>query len=163
MIRMIHVHPRQITILAGGPIADLALAIRQDPAFAGLAKELVFMVGMVDDNMQRVSDSTDFFTDFNLLFDPEAAHIALAAEWTKVPCIGSATLKTRVDQMLIDQVAAVNTPIAGLIAKYVKKFPMWDELAAAYVADPSVATKTVEGYMDGDRARAELRPGACLI
>jgi inosine-uridine nucleoside N-ribohydrolase len=25
---------------------------------------------------------------------------------------------------------------------------MWDELAAAYVADPTVATRTVEGYMD---------------
>ena len=57
-------------------------------------------------------------------------------------------MKTRVDQTLIDRVAAVGTPVAKLIAKYVEKFPMWDELAAAYVVDPSVATKTVDGYMD---------------
>jgi inosine-uridine nucleoside N-ribohydrolase len=129
-------------------MTDLALAIRQDPDFASLAKELVFMGGMVDGNMQQVTDSKDFFTDFNLVFDPEAAHIALTADWPKITCIGSATLKTRVDQALIDRVAAVNTPIAKLIAQYVHKFAMWDELAAAYVADPTVATKTVEGYMD---------------
>jgi len=148
MIRMVHAHPHQVTILAAGPMTDLALAIRQDPEFAALAKELVFMGGMIDGNMQQVTDSTDFFTDFNLAFDPEAAHIALTADWPKITSIGSATLKTRVDRALIDRVAAVNTPIARLIAKYVKPFPMWDELAAAYVADPSVATRTVEGYMD---------------
>jgi len=148
MIRMVHAHPHEITILAAGPMTDLALAIRQDPAFAGLAKELVFMGGMVDGNMQQVTDSKDFFTDFNLVFDPEAAHIALTADWAKITCIGSVTLKTRVDQALIDRVAAVGTPIARLIAQYVHKFPMWDELAAAYVADPTVATRTVEGYMD---------------
>jgi len=148
MIRMVHAHPHQVTILAAGPMTDLALAIRQDPDFASLAKELVFMGGMVDGNMQQVMDSTDFFTDFNLVFDPEAAHIALTADWPKITSIGSATLKTRVDQALIDRVAAVDTPIARLIAQYVHKFPMWDELAAAYVADPSVATRTVEGYMD---------------
>jgi purine nucleosidase len=148
MIRMVHAHPHQVTILAGGPLTNIALAIRQDPEFAGLAKELVFMGGMVDGNMQQVTDSKDFFTDFNLVFDPEAAHIALNADWPKITCIGSATLKTRVDQALIDRVAAVKTPIAGLIAKYVHQFPMWDELAAAYVADPAVATGTVEGYMD---------------
>ena len=148
MIRMVHAHPHEITILAGGPMTDLALAIRQDPAFASLAKELVFMGGLVDGNMQQVTDSKDFFTDFNLVFDPEAAHIALTADWPKITCLGSVTLKTRIDQALIDRVAAVKTPIAELIAKYVHQFPMWDELAAAYVADPTVATKTVEGYMD---------------
>jgi inosine-uridine nucleoside N-ribohydrolase len=148
MIRMVHAHPHEITILAAGPMTDLALAIRQDPEFASLARELVFMGGMVDGNMQQVTDSKDFFTDFNMVFDPEAAHIALTADWPKITCIGSATLKTRVDQALIDRVAAVNTPIAKLIAQYVHKFPMWDELAAAYVADPTIATRTVEGYMD---------------
>lgn len=52
MIRMVHAHPHEVTILAAGPMTDLALAIRQDPGFAGLAKELVFMGGLVDGNMQ---------------------------------------------------------------------------------------------------------------
>jgi inosine-uridine nucleoside N-ribohydrolase len=148
MIRMVHAHPHQITILAAGPMTNLALAVRQDPEFAGLAKELVFMGGIIDGNMRQVTDNADFFADFNMLFDPEAAHIALTADWAKITCFGSVTMKTRVDQKLIDRVAAVGTPVATLIAKYVEKFPLWDELAAAYVVDPTVATQTAEGYMD---------------
>jgi purine nucleosidase len=148
MIRMVHAHPHQVTILANGPMTNLALAIRQDPEFAGLAKELVFMGGIVDGNMAQISDSADFFADFNMLFDPEAAHIALTADWPKITCFGAVTTKTRVDQALIDRVGAVGTPVAKLIAKYVHKFPLWDELAAAYVVDPSVAAKSIDGYMD---------------
>jgi inosine-uridine nucleoside N-ribohydrolase len=148
MIRMVHAHPHQITILEAGPMTNLALAIRQDPEFAGLAKELVFMGGIIDGNMQQITDDADFFADFNMLFDPEAAHIALTADWAKITCLGSVTMKTRVDQAMIDRIGAVGTPVAKLIAKYIEKFPLWDELAAAVVVDPSVVTKTVDGYMD---------------
>jgi purine nucleosidase len=148
MIRMVHAHPHQVTILANGPMTNLALAIRQDPEFAALAKELVFMGGIVDGNMAQISDSADFFADFNMLFDPEAAHITLTADWAKITCFGAVTTKTRVDQALIDRVGAAGTPVARLIARYVHKFPLWDELTAAYVVDPSVATKSIDGYMD---------------
>ena len=43
MIRMVHEYPHQVTIFAGGPMTDVALAVRLDPGFAGLAQELVFM------------------------------------------------------------------------------------------------------------------------
>jgi len=148
MIRMVHEHPHQITILEAGPMTNIALAIRQDPQFASLAKELVFMGGIIDGNMKQITDNADFFADFNMLFDPEAAHIALTADWAKITCFGSVTMKTRIDQALIDRVNAVGTPVAKLIGKYAEKFPLWDELAAAFVVDPSVATKTVDGYMD---------------
>jgi inosine-uridine nucleoside N-ribohydrolase len=148
MIRMVHAHPHQVTIIEAGPMTNLALAIRQDPEFAGLAKELVFMGGIVDGNMQQITDNADFFADFNMLFDPEAAHIALTADWAKITCLGSVTMKTRVDQKLIDRVSAVGTPISALIAKYIEKLPLWDELASAIVVDPTVATKSIDGYMD---------------
>jgi inosine-uridine nucleoside N-ribohydrolase len=148
MIRMVHEHPHQVTIVEGGPMTNLALAIRQDARFASLAKELVFMGGIIDGNMRQVTDSADFFADFNMLFDPEAAHIALTADWAKITCFGAVTTKTRMDQALIDRIGAVGTPVATLIAKYVKKFPLWDELTAAYAVDSSVATQTVDGYMD---------------
>jgi inosine-uridine nucleoside N-ribohydrolase len=148
MIRMVHEHPHQVTIIEAGPMTNIALAIRQDPEFAGLAKELVFMGGIIDGNMRQITDNADFFADFNILFDPEAAHIALTADWAKITCFGSVTMKTRVDQKMLDRIAAIATPVAKLIAKYAEKFPLWDELAAAFVVDPSVATQTVDGYMD---------------
>jgi inosine-uridine nucleoside N-ribohydrolase len=148
MIRMVHEHPHQVTIVEAGPMTNLALAIRQDPEFASLAKQLVFMGAILDGNLLQITDNANFFADFNMLFDPEAAHIALTADWAKITCLGAVTMKTRVDQPLIDRIAGVGTPVAKLIAKYIEKFPLWDELAAAVVVDPSIVTKATDGYMD---------------
>jgi purine nucleosidase len=43
LIRMVRKYPNEVTIYAGGPMTNLALAISIDPGFAALAKELVFM------------------------------------------------------------------------------------------------------------------------
>src|SRR3984957_5452740 len=45
LVRKVREFPGQITIIAAGPLTDLALASRLDPQFATLAKELVFMGG----------------------------------------------------------------------------------------------------------------------
>ncbi len=43
LIRMVRKFPHEVTIYAGGPMTNLALAISIDPEFPELAKELVFM------------------------------------------------------------------------------------------------------------------------
>src|SRR5882724_3157099 len=45
MVRMVRKYPHEVTIYAGGPMTNLALAILIDPDFSKLAKELVFMGG----------------------------------------------------------------------------------------------------------------------
>src|SRR5580658_8428470 len=45
LVRKVHEFPGQITIIAAGPLTDLAIASRLDPQFASLARELVFMGG----------------------------------------------------------------------------------------------------------------------
>src|SRR5579871_871141 len=40
LVRMVHKHPHEITIYAGGPMTNLALATTIDPEFPSLAKEL---------------------------------------------------------------------------------------------------------------------------
>ena len=42
-MRMVRKYPHEVTIYAGGPMTNLALAISIDPEFPQLAKELVFM------------------------------------------------------------------------------------------------------------------------
>src|ERR1700752_20679 len=43
LIHMVHKYPHEITIYAGGPLTNLALATALDPEFPKLAQELVFM------------------------------------------------------------------------------------------------------------------------
>src|SRR5437764_1208207 len=43
LVRMVHKYPQQVSIYAGGPMTNIALALTIDPEFANFVKELVFM------------------------------------------------------------------------------------------------------------------------
>ena len=64
LIKQVHAHPHQVTIVAAGPLTNIALAIRLDPTFASDAKELIFMGGLLDtvddvgDRQRRLSRRT---------------------------------------------------------------------------------------------------------
>ena len=85
LIRSEHAHPHQVTIVAAGPLTNLALAIRLDPDFAQTARQLVFMGALLDTGVQSVTGNADFASDFNMIFDPEAAHIVLTAARAPTP------------------------------------------------------------------------------
>ena len=151
LVRQVRAHPHEVTILAAGPLTDLALAQRLDPEFASLARELVFMGGLIDTNMSQVTGDANFNTDFNILFDPEAAHIVLTAPWARVTVVGNVSNETLMTRELADRFLATG----GLMARFMALhpdvgLPLWDELAAAIVADPSLVTGSVEAWMDAD-------------
>ncbi|HLV88655.1 MAG TPA: nucleoside hydrolase [Candidatus Sulfotelmatobacter sp.] len=155
LIRMVRKYPHEITIYAGGPMTNLALAITIDPEFARLAKELVLMGG----SLNPVTDDPEFVNtprhEFNLWFDPEAAHIVLMAPWKKVVCTTvDISVKTRMTRELIDQIKAGSSPAAHYIGTYAKlrgKYNyLWDELAAAAWVDPEIITAKETRYLDVD-------------
>ena len=57
MVEMVHKHPGQVSIYSAGALTNIALAVRMDPNFASLAKELVIMGGYVDLNMLEATGS----------------------------------------------------------------------------------------------------------
>ena len=150
LIKQVHAHPHQVTVIAAGPLTDIALAIRMDPSFAADAKQLVFMGGLIDTAMQSVTGNADFASDFNLIFDPEAAHIALTAPWPKITAVGDVSNSVMMDRALMDRIAAVKTPLTAYLSKYLNPLPLWDEMAAAIAVDPSLVTKSIDAYMDVD-------------
>jgi len=150
LIEQVHRYPHQITILAAGPMTNLALAIRIDPDFASLAKELVFMGGMLDSNLLQVTDGTNEYTDFNFLFDPEAAHIVLTASWPKIISLGNVTNETHMNAAMVARLLEVKTPVTELLARHASHLPLWDEMAAAVAVDPSLVTKQMDALMDVD-------------
>src|SRR5258705_6908875 len=158
LIRMVRKYPKQVTIYAGGPMTNLALAISIDPEFAGLAKEMVFMGASLNPQTTDPEFINTPRHEFNIWFDPEAAHIVLRAPWKKIVCTTvDISVKTRMTQDLINRIKAGNSPAARYAGTYARLFGeynyLWDELAAAAWLDLSLITKKETRFMDVDISR----------
>ena len=151
LMRMVHEHPHEVTIYAGGPMTNLALALSLDPHFAELSKGLVFMGGSLSPRTDDPEYANDPRREFNLWFDPEAAHIVLRAHWPQIVCTTvDVSVKTRLSQEMFDQIARAQTAAAQYVAKYshANRSYLWDELAAAAWIDPTLITGKRQLYMD---------------
>jgi inosine-uridine nucleoside N-ribohydrolase len=149
LIRMVRQYPHQITIYAGGPLMNLALAQMLDPEFASLTKELIVMGGSI----HPVTDDPEFATtprrEFNFWFDPESSYKVFHSPWPRIVVTTvDISVKTNMDQDVIAQIAKSATPAAQYLAKYAHTGYLWDELAAIAWLDPSIITKTTSLYMD---------------
>jgi len=83
IIKMVHKYPGEVVIWAGGPLTNIALALRLDPQVATLAKSLVLMgSGMYADNGGITG--VDGRREFNWWFDPEAVRIVMRAPWKSI-------------------------------------------------------------------------------
>jgi inosine-uridine nucleoside N-ribohydrolase len=148
LIAQTKAHPGEIEILAAGPLTNLALAVRLDPGFAARVKTLVVMGGLVDSNQRQITENANFNTDFNFMIDPEAADIVLGAGFPKLLIVGVVSNSAKLTKAMVDRVGAVKTPLTDY---YVRNawvgLPLWDELAAAILADPGLVTRSTEAYM----------------
>jgi purine nucleosidase len=158
LVRMVHKFPNQVTIYAGGPMTNVALAISIDPEFVALAKELVFMGASLAPQTTDPEFVNAPRREFNLWFDPEAARIVLRAPWKKIVCTPvDISVKTRMTNELISRIKTANTRSAEYIGKYSHLYGefnyLWDELASLAWLDPSLITKKESRYMDIDLDR----------
>lgn len=142
LVDQVRRYPGEITIVAAGPLTNIALAVRQDPTFATNVKSLVISNGPQADFDPVTGEATA--TDaFNTVFDPEAAQIVLTAGFPSLVVTGLINTTVIVDQPLVDDIAKVGTPLADYLAANAwKDLPLWDEIIAAVAIDPSLITRT---------------------
>jgi len=74
LIEKIMSNPGEITLVAVGPLTNVALAIRKEPRMVDALKEIVIMGGAI-----RHEGNTTALAEFNTYVDPHAAHIVFHA------------------------------------------------------------------------------------
>ncbi len=126
-----------LTIVALGPLTNLALALHLEPAIATMVKRLVVMGG----NAFAPGNATPA-AEANMLGDPEAADIVFGADWP-VTMIGlDVTHKVIMTSDQIRHTAAAGT-FGGLVMQkavplYHRFFEQTNDLGGIYAHDPSV-------------------------
>jgi inosine-uridine nucleoside N-ribohydrolase len=148
----VRAHPKQVTIYAGGPLTNIALALSIEPAFAELTRGIVLMGGSLNPQTDNPEFATSPRHEFNFWFDPEAAHIVLRARWPRIDVTTvDVSIKAMFTQEMLDAIARSPNPAARYIAQYSQeRYYLWDELAACAWLDPKIITKTRRIYMDVD-------------
>jgi purine nucleosidase len=149
LIRMVRRYPHQVTIYAGGPLTNLALAQAIDPQFASLSRELVVMGGSIHPQTKDPEFVAAPGREFNFWVDPEAAHRVLRAPWPRITVTTvDISVKTRMTKRLIAQLAESKNPAAQYAAKHAQEDYLWDELAALAWLDPTIVTRSTRLYLD---------------
>jgi inosine-uridine nucleoside N-ribohydrolase len=149
--------PGQVTILAIGPLTNIAMAMRMEPRFAGNVKQLVIMGGAIASLPDGAGNHTPN-AEFNFYVDPEAAQIVLRSGIPIVLSPLNVSRKARFTKADYDRIVAVDTPITRLIRDNLgpgyQQRPdrvalMYDQVAAVALVAPQLIT-TVELFVDVD-------------
>jgi inosine-uridine nucleoside N-ribohydrolase len=156
IISEIERQPGEVTILAIGPMTNIAMALRLKPDIETKIKRIVFMGG----NLKVPGNATPS-AEFNFWFDPEAARIVLRSRIPHKAMFALDICNTApLHKAEFDQIASARTPITDLFREDLgNRFPgflhkpgavayMWDSLAAAYLLDPGFITKAELRYLD---------------
>lgn len=84
----------------------------------------------------------------NLMIDPEAAKIALNADFPSITIAGNVANQVMIDQEYLDDVYKVKNPYTEIFHKYYDiELPFWDESAAALMVDPSISLNQSTGMI----------------
>ncbi|CAB4242754.1 Inosine-uridine nucleoside N-ribohydrolase [Methylacidimicrobium sp. AP8] len=145
-------HPGEVTLLALGPLTDIALACRLDPEFSQRIKKLVLMGASIDPRTSDPEWSTNPRFEFNFFWDPEGAHIVLTSPWKRLEAYPvDAGIQAVMRRELLSAVSEGNSAVGRYLNQYAWiGLPMWDEVAVAGWLDPSLILQKETLFLDVD-------------
>lgn len=169
-----------ISLVAVGPLTNIAMALRIEPRLENKIKEIIIMGG------GHTGCNASSAAEFNFYADPEAAKIVMDSKIPKVILPLDATWRACITDVECDQLMTLGTPAAIKTADLVKlrianlkvndvslhnfdlrhqtgsvssavlyryennMAPIHDALAVAYLIDPAVVTELVDANVDID-------------
>ena len=150
MLRLTRERPGELTLVALAPLTNLALALRLDPTLPARVARLVVMGGAVTGhgNTDKVP------AEFNIGFDPEAAHVVFGAFASFELVDWEATLRHAFDEAEFDGWLAAGDRRADFFGRIMGAARRYnaghhrrgviaaDALAMAVALDPSIVTRS---------------------
>ncbi|PAT13571.1 nucleoside hydrolase [Corynebacterium hadale] len=146
--------PGTVTLVPTGPLTNIALAARLEPRIVERVREVVLMGGAYGTGNWTAS------AEFNVVADPEAAHIVFNESWPVVMVGLDLTHQALATPEVEQRFAALGTPVGDLVVGLFGAFrtnykdnqgfdnpPVHDPCCIAYLIDPSVV-KTVPVPVD---------------
>lgn len=172
LIRLANETPGELTLLALGPLTNVALALRLDPALPAKYKRLVCMGGAIrgTGNMRERP-----VTEFNFFADPEAAGIVLDG-WPGLALVSwETTLRYPLDYERVQALMHTGTErsqffksITTRLSQYVRdalgRHGLYapDPLAMAVALEPDVVTNAEHHHVAVELAGTHARGQTCV-
>lgn len=138
----------EITLVAIGPLTNIALAVREEPRIAQYVREVVIMGGAL-----RVPGNVTPVAEFNIYADPHAAHMVLHAGWPIRLVSLDVTTQVLLQPQQVDMLAANGSPVTELMQQMIDyyldafgqkrgitAFAMHDPLCLAAALHPEMIT-----------------------
>lgn len=155
IIQTLRQHPGEVTLVALGPLTNLATALIAAPDIAELPERVVIMGGTGDHGPGNVTPTAEF----NFWVDPEAVKVVLRSGM-KVELVGwdISITSAVVDEDRRNRLRAIDTTLAtfaieiqGTVADFIARTTdlpgpdLPDPIAMAWAIDPSVGTASLRG------------------
>ncbi len=142
LIQKIMASPGEITLVAIGPLTNVALAIRQEPRLVQAVREVIVMGGAL-----RYEGNTTAVAEFNTYVDPHAAHIVYHSGMpiTLVPLdVTYQCILTKADVQKMRQVEAPITKFVEDATRFYMEFhDEFQSIEGCVINDPLALALTV--------------------
>lgn len=148
IVRTVMARPGEVTVVAIGPLTNIAQAIRAEPEFAENVKRLVIMggaVAMLPDGAGNMTPNAEY----NFWVDPEAAYVTLRSGIPIELSPLNVSRKSALTKDWYEKMVEVDTPLTHLLKETLgRRFEsdpdrvwfMYDQIAMASVIDPTLVT-----------------------
>lgn len=131
-----------VTMVVTGPLTNLALALRLEPKIKNNIKKIVIMGGSYQ--MGNVSPASEF----NILCDPEAAHIVVSSNLPLYMITLDVTRKVLCYEEIIKRIQQINNKASDLFTKLMKVFNENQKLVFGYEGAPLHDPVTIASLID---------------
>ena len=144
--------PGELTLVATGALTNLALAARLAPDIVARVREVVLMGGGTTGGNWTAA------AEFNILVDPEAAHIVFTAGWQVVMVGLDATHQALATPDVVERIAAVGTGPARFVVELLDFFGRTYRETQGFEHPPVHAPVAVARVIDAAVVPAERVP-----